>query len=175
MPSSRAHLIAPVVKMLMQIAPKSVLDIGIGFGKFGFLAREYTDVWRGRYHEWRTRIDGIEIFPDYVTEIQKKVYSHIYIGNVLDVLPTLKNYDLVICVEVLEHLNKKDGIKLLELIKQKSRFAFISTPESMSGQGEVNGNPYEKHLHQWTPDELRPYGILSLVEKRSLVLLTQNP
>jgi 2-polyprenyl-3-methyl-5-hydroxy-6-metoxy-1,4-benzoquinol methylase len=160
--------------MVMQIAPASILDIGIGFGKFGFLAREYTDVWRGRYHEWKTRIDGIEIYEPYVTELQRMVYDNIYIGNAIEVMPRLQKYDLIICAEMLEHMNEEDGFKLIALIMEKSRFAFISTPKSALVQDAVNGNPYEMHVRQWEPEELKPFGEVMEI-KHSMILLMQNP
>ena len=93
-----------------------------GFGKFGFLTREYTDVRLGRYFNWETRIDGIEIFESYITQLQREIYDNIYVGNAIDILPTLGNYDVIICSDVLEHLSEKDGVFLLNTVKEKSKF-----------------------------------------------------
>lgn len=79
-----------ICQKIIKIKPKSVLDIGIGFGKYGFLSREYTDIYRGNYFEWKTRIDGIEGFKKYVTKLQRIIYDNIYIGNAIKIIKKLK-------------------------------------------------------------------------------------
>jgi FKBP-type peptidyl-prolyl cis-trans isomerase 2 len=136
----------------------SVLDIGIGFGKFGFLAREYTDVRLGRYFNRQTRIDGIEIFEKYVTPLQQQIYDNIYIGNAIEILPTLDNYDMIICSDMLEHVNEKDGVFLLDAIAKKSRFAMIVTPIRVLEQEALYNNEYEKHISAWSKEILSKWG-----------------
>lgn len=47
--------------------PRSVLDIGTGFGKYGILCREYLELWDGRqqYSDFKRRIDGVEAYSPY--------------------------------------------------------------------------------------------------------------
>ena len=66
MPSSRANTIPTVIHLVRQLEPRSILDIGVGFGKWGHLFREYTDILQAehdppRYQRanWQVRIDGI--------------------------------------------------------------------------------------------------------------------
>jgi len=158
MPCSRPSALAPVCNRIMEKNPMSVLDIGIGFGKFGFLAREYTDVFRGRYFNPKTRIDGIEIFEKYIGRLQREIYDNIYIGNVMDILPTLGDYDTIICSDVLEHLNEKDGFILLDLIEKKSRFAMIVTPVRVLRQEALYNNEYERHISVWPRETLSKWG-----------------
>ena len=69
MPSSFHFHLGKMVDWVVKIQPKSVLDIGVGHGKWGFLAREYTDIFYNRYDRatWETRIEGVEAFPTYAT------------------------------------------------------------------------------------------------------------
>jgi peptidylprolyl isomerase len=136
----------------------SVLDIGIGFGKFGFLAREYTDVRLGRYFNWQTRIDGIEIFDKYVTPLQRQVYDNIHIGNAIDILPTLGKYDMIICSDMLEHVNENDGVFLLDAIEKKSGFAMIVTPVRVLQQEALYNNEHERHISSWPKETLSKLG-----------------
>ena len=136
----------------------SVLDIGIGFGKFGFLAREYTDVLHGRYFDRETRIDGIEIFENYITQLQREIYNHIYIGNAIDILPTLGRYDMIICSDVLEHLSEQDGTGLLDLIKDRCKFAMIVTPVTVLYQEALYNNEHERHISAWSKEILSNWG-----------------
>ncbi len=136
----------------------SVLDIGIGFGKFGFLAREYTDVRLGRYFNWKTRIDGIEIFEKYITHLQREIYNNIYIGNAIDILPTLGRYDMIICSDVLEHFSEQDGTVLLDLIKDRCKFALIATPVTVLHQEALYNNEHERHISNWSKEILSNWG-----------------
>jgi peptidylprolyl isomerase len=158
MPSSRPSALAQMCNRIMEKNPMSVLDIGVGFGKFGFLAREYTDVRLGRYFDWKTRIDGIEIFEKYITHLQRQIYDNIYIGNAIDILPTLNQYDMIICSDMLEHLNSKDGLLLLDLIRKKSKFAMIATPVRVLQQEAIYNNEYERHISVWPREELKKWG-----------------
>lgn len=148
MPSSQPWRLSPVAEFLFRLHPKSVLDIGVGFGKWGALAREYTDVNKGRCakKQWQVRIDGIEIFPAYQSVLWA-AYDKVHIGNAITVLPILGNYDLILAIEILEHMEKEDGMRLLSGIKEKSRNFVVSYSNSVSVP--VFGNKYEAHISKW--------------------------
>jgi len=57
--------------------------VGVGSGKWGFMFREYTDIWNGRVmkNKWKSQIDGIEIFSPIVQDYQRAMYRRIYEGN----------------------------------------------------------------------------------------------
>ena len=172
MPSSRPIALGYLCSKILEHAPNSVLDIGIGFGKFGFLAREYTDVWRGRYRreDWSVRIDGIEVFPRYITEVHRAVYTNIYEGDALEVLLGLGQYDLGLCVEVLEHMEKQRGLELLEEVRAHCAVSFFTLPALPSKQDAIYGNPYEVHRSTWKASELMEFGDLAIVARSLYVL-----
>jgi len=152
MPSSAPNQINQIVQLMMMLKPQSVLDIGIGFGKFGFLAREYLELWDGRnkYDDWQRRIDGIEANEAYVTDLQKLIYSNIYIGNALEVLPKIDHiYDLLMMVDIFEHFTPEEGQKLFSECRRKSKAILISTPKVVKAQDDVFDNEYEQHRSQW--------------------------
>lgn len=164
MPTCDPIVLSPICQRIIELKPLSVLDIGVGFGKWGFLAREYAELW-GQNHYWErsVRIDGIEVFPEYITQLHNLIYDHIYIGNALDVLPQLDtHYDVAIMADVIEHLSFDEGIRTLDLIKGLASHAFITTPVNFSAQGAVFGNEYEKHLSLFPPWKLAKWGKVSL-------------
>lgn len=177
MPSSDISLIPHVCVRIRKSMPNSILDIGIGFGKYGFLAREYTDISELRYQPdmWQTRIDGIEIFSDYVGDLQRKIYNEIYIGDAFDCLKKLGDYDLILFIDVIEHLSKEKGLELVELIRMRSKMALISTPikvKSLGIQYMKCGNKYECHISQWSKEELRQFGnVLEITSGKGTYLL----
>jgi len=158
----------------MEKNPMSVLDIGIGFGKFGFLAREYTDVRLGRYFNWKTRIDGIEIFEKYITQLQREIYDNIYIGNAIDILPSLDSYDMIICCDMLEHLSNPDGHSLLNSIKEHSKFAMIVTPVRVLQQEALYNNEHEKHISAWPIEILSEWGEVFQFENTYLLEISSR-
>ena len=152
MPSSEPWRLSPVAEFIYRLHPQSVLDIGIGFGKWGVLAREYTDVTKGRCtnKDWQARIEGIEIWPAYES-ILWAAYDQVHIGNAAEILPTLGKFDLILAVEILEHLTRHDGLKLIAEIKAHTKHFVVSYSNSLSGP--VYGNQYEAHISRWSPDD----------------------
>jgi len=152
MPSSQPWRISPIAEYLFNLHPTSILDIGVGFGKWGALAREYTDVNKGRCAKklWQVKIDGIEIFPAYQSVLWA-VYDNIHIGNAIDVLPKLGNYDLILAIEVLEHINRADGLKMIAAIRAKSKEFIISYSNGISPG--MFGNKHEEHVSKWHAED----------------------
>jgi hypothetical protein len=157
MPSSRPISIPTVIHLVRQLKPKSILDVGIGFGKWGHLFREYTDILEcendpARYERknWQVRIDGIEGYPAYVTDMHRFIYNDIHIGNASDLIPNLPAYDLIFMGDIIEHLEKETGLQLLKHALEKARKAvIISTPRYETYQEDLCGNELERHRSFW--------------------------
>jgi hypothetical protein len=163
MPSSVPQAITHICNKILQKDPKTFLDIGVGHGKWGFLVREYTDVWKSimnpKYNN--TIIHGIEVYPDYIGKIQKLVYDKIFIGEANKIINTLpiKVYDMIIMADTIEHMSKEIGAELLDKIYKKCKCAFITTPKNVIITGKsMNYNPYETHICEWSISELEKYG-----------------
>ena len=60
-------------------------------------------------------------------------------------------YDLIIFGDVIEHLTVRQAQKVLEYAKPRCRDMIIAVP-FLYTQGEIYGNPYEKHIQ----DDLTP-------------------
>ena len=176
MPTSRPYPLTWFCNFVLNYQPKTVLDIGIGSGKYGFLAREYTDNWNNYLDENKVRIDGIEIFPEYVKNIHYKIYDTIYIADALEILPDLKVYDLIIASDILEHFCQKDGIKFLDLIKQHCKKAIVITPNEKwyTSQGAVYDNTNEIHLWCWKEEDLKQYGEIVKFESCNALIIGGN-
>ena len=157
MPSSHPQQLNEIIDLIILTDPQKLLDIGVGFGKYGFLSREYLEMWNSgnEYLQWTRQIDGIEAFEAYLTPLHDQVYSKIFHGDALQVLPTInERYDLILMIDVLEHFTFENGLKVLEQCRRCGRNILISVPRSMSVQGDVYGNPYETHKYNWGEKDL---------------------
>ena len=162
MPSSPFSTMVGIMRLIDIAKPKSILDIGVGFGKTGFLIREYFDLNPDKkkgYADWSIRIDGIEIYDKYLTPVHKYIYDTIFIGNALDILSEHNlYYDMILAIDVLEHFNKIEAYKFIDLCKGRSRITVISTPYIYYKQGEEYFNKYEAHLSGWDCSDFKQCG-----------------
>lgn len=158
MPTSFHSHLAKMVDWIFVIQPRTVLDVGVGHGKWGFLAREYTDIFFNRYErkDWLVTIDGVEAFPQYETPTYHYAYNKVYFGNIIDVLPTLPDYDLVIVGDVIEHFPKEQGQALLQALRKKAAFILLSSPTRFFQQ-EILGNDFETHHSLWSWRDFQDY------------------
>lgn len=174
MPTSDPNHLDYLVKRILELNPKTILDIGIGFGKNGFLAREYTDIYRQTGYEkdkWKTKIDGIEIFEKYLTSVHYYIYDNIYVGDAFEILPKLKDYEFIICTAMLEHLQTEKIRIFLDLINKKSNHFFILSPIKIFPQGVVFGNNHEKHIGSYGKKDLE---LIGKVTEKNNVYFTEK-
>jgi len=163
MPNARPNVISLVCKWFQNKNAgdiKSILDIGCGFGKWGFLARLYIQAWnpeltKEAHQNWRNnlRVDAIEIFEDYITDLQRLIYNDIYIGDMRRLITEVGNYDLIIMGDVLEHIPFKDGLEFLKKAKAKAKWTIVNMPSCFIAGNPIMGNKAELHQHVWADDE----------------------
>lgn len=165
MPSSQYYHISKIMEMIISLNPKSVLDIGSGFGKFGVLCREYLELWDGRQkYEFKRRIDCVEVFQQYISPLHQYIYDNVYNNDILDIAPKLDiRYDMILLIDVLEHFEKDDGIKLLKTLLTNNECILVSTPKNPSPQKDAFGNVYETHKSIWSSTELSSLGNIAFV------------
>lgn len=155
MGSSSHRTITPIVGEIMRINPETVLDVGIGFGKYGLLLREYLEVQQGRFHkkDWQKKIDGIEYFGPFIKDIHSYLYDRIIIDNVIKY--PIGDYDLILLCDVLEHMFRADAMKTLDKCLEHSKWVILSTPNGFMSQKELFGNDREEHKSGFAPGEFK--------------------
>jgi len=163
-------LAVETIALIKKFQPKSILEIGPGFGKYGMLCREYLELWgHRRYHrdEWKVKIDAVEVFPNYITPIHQYVYDNIYIGDVKNNLDIIPNYELLLICGTIEHLEKEMGREIL----RRARNYIATTPNDDCPQKESYGNPHEKHISRWYPADFRDHQLITTaLENREIIL-----
>lgn len=163
MPSSWPSQISPILNLIVAAAPRSVLDIGPGFGKYGVLCREYLEVIPGMAPEApyppprRVTIDCIEICPEYLSPIHGYVYDNVYIGHALNILRRLadRSYNLALLIDVLEHFSSEQAVQLMDQVIRVAQTALVATPTTDIPQAAVFGNEHERHRSHWNRRSLK--------------------
>jgi hypothetical protein len=157
MPVSDYHSIPAVLDEVYRLQPEDVLDLGVGFGKWGVLLREVLDAMYGRCApgQWQREITGVEIHRKYLNPAWES-YDCVEIMNFVDLV--WNEHDLVLMMDSLEHLSPEVGRPFLAKLVANNRHVIVSVPNGPMPQGEVYGNPHEAHL--WTfngLEEFAPY------------------
>lgn len=147
MPMSNPGHIPAVVHYLTGLAPTSLLDVGVGLGAYGFLARQYLDVAATGFEpaNWRTRIDGVEIFDSYRNPTWDYLYNSVTIGDIRDRVAHLPFYDVILCNDVLEHVSQNEARRLIVALLGRCRALIATTPAIEFPQGPWRGNEAEAH------------------------------
>jgi len=185
MPSSRPNTIPTVIHLIRQLRPRSILDVGIGFGKWGHLFREYTDILEAehdpnRYQRknWKVRIDGIEGFPRYITPMHRFVYTEIHLGDACELIPKLPSYDIIFMGDIIEHLDKKSGQQLVrDAIEKSNKALIVSTPKDDTGQPDLCSNELERHRSVWSLKDFRKFNgaVVKTIDDSILLAVIVKP
>jgi hypothetical protein len=81
--------------------------------------------------------------------------------NILDVGKEFapRSFDCVIALDVIEHLTKDEGLRLLDAMESIARGrVVIFTPNGFLQQPAEPDNPHQLHVSGWTPAEMRARG-----------------
>lgn len=134
---------------IQRLSPKSVLDIGVGFGLYGVICRQLLDGQHGRLRraDWKACIIGYEAWKPY-ENICWDCYSGMNIAPLMIVDVFQFGYDLVLMIDVLEHFEAERGREILRKLVAQNKHVIVSVPNGVMEQGETFGNPFE--AHKWT-------------------------
>ncbi len=135
--------------------PKTILDLGCGDGSLMELLSQ------GR--TWQ--ITGIDIYKKYTeTARQRQVYQKVIRGDLLKTISknNLKSkYDVVFFSQVIEHVTRSYGEKILEEIEKLAKKRIIvGTPRGFMEQPHefLDDNPYQVHKSGWSIDDFTSRG-----------------
>jgi 2-polyprenyl-3-methyl-5-hydroxy-6-metoxy-1,4-benzoquinol methylase len=134
------------------VTTRSLLDAGCGPGIIGALCRLYRSV---------DRQVGIDVHEPYLERARRHdLYDELIQRSLTDLpLPfgTLE-FDVVTCIEVIEHLPRDQGGMLLAELERVGRRVVVSTPNWFFDQEPLDGNPHQRHLSLWGARDFQQRG-----------------
>ncbi len=144
--------------------PQNVLDAGSGFGQYDFyMAR--------RHPEWK--IKGVDVKKEQIADCNQ-FFTTIGLTNTrfeeadLTRLDGENSYDLVLCVDVMEHIEADEKVLAnFNKVLKKGGLLLISTPSDQGGS-DAHHHEHEAHdgTHSFIDEHVRDgYGVAEMTDK----------
>ncbi len=140
----------------------TILDVGCGWGKWGSLIRTcWYRTNKGTGNTLPELLIGTDLFLPSLKRVKShKIYDDVVLCHAA-FLPFRENvFDVVLAIEMLEHIEKSDGTKVLNEIERTSKnTVIVSTPHiSPYREGTIGPegfNKYDAHISKWRVKDFR--------------------
>ncbi len=141
----------------------SILDVGCGQGFPMKMIKNRMKV---------KKSIGVDLFRPYI-EIGKKskIHDQYVIADVRNIKFKERSFDVVLALQILEHLNKKEAWQLLDKIEKiAKKQVIIATPVGKMYHPPVDNNKLQLHKSAFYPEEFekRGYKIIKYGRKELL-------
>jgi len=148
---SHADILTNPILELIPEGHFTILDIACGFGDWGHLIKTRKN---GSYH-----LTGVEIWTPYLERLKRlKIYDELIEADVR-YYETSRKYDIIIACELLEHLKREEGFKLLDTLESACDLRIIiSTPHGLTDQSALDENDFQRHISAWFREDFKNRG-----------------
>lgn len=164
---TQSHLnITDVLEIIRKIDPVKILDVNVGFGRWGILCREllerdsFGNVRRPDF--WNIKIDGIEkLEGNHLHNYHDVFYDNIYRQDIYGFLKShVSLYDLTIFSEILECTAKEIAIDMITNAMDISRFILVYV---RLGNHNENHIIKDKILSTWEEEDFSNYNVINKI------------
>ena len=139
--AERRRCLEPIIR---QLRPKRVLEVGCGSGRWVYLFKELFDV------------VGIEIDNNLVREAKHRYGDHFVLGNGVFLPFAAGSFDLVLAIDVVEHINIHQIVSMLREISRvlAPRGRLILTTPTGNRRGYLRKLESPDHVKEYSEDEI---------------------
>lgn len=135
-----SHYVSGYEWRIYELVPvgSTVLDVGFGYGLWGYQLK---------VRRIAKKITGVEPYKPYCDLVGSfNVYDHILNKNVFDLSAGGFDYDVVLCCDVIEHVDRADVDSFIDRLESWGRKIIIATPNGdMKNDKEQDGNSLNRH------------------------------
>lgn len=158
-----------IIYLIQKLKPKRVLDVGKGMGKYGFLLHEYLGIDNTKKIDAQKTlkelsaviVDAVEVDVDLMLPHLSQIYNKVYFGDILKIKDDLPTYDLILMIDIIEHIDKKEAILALKDFLQKGSDIIIASPINFFQQ-DLYESDFEYHVSHWTSKDFKNLGFLDV-------------
>jgi hypothetical protein len=117
---------------------------------------------------------GVDLFePSVIKSIELGIHNEYKLVNILEIDKVFNqnSFDMVIASDVIEHLEKSEGYKLLDLMEKiAKKRVIVLTPNGFLEQGVFDNNIYQIHKSGWEVEEFleRGYNVYGIMGNKNL-------
>ena len=105
---------------------------------------------------------GADIFEPYLIQSKEKgIHDDYIVSDVMKISDKVapKSFDCVVALDLIEHLDKPDGFKLIKIMESIARKkVIIFTPNGFLRQEPYDDNLWQEHKSGWEVDEMKDLG-----------------
>lgn len=151
-----SNFYSSLISLAKPLLPKTVLDVGCGEG---FTMDKLSKFGIGE------RIEGVEYSKDSIA-FGKKLFPKLIFreGSIYELPYEDSSFDLVVCTEVLEHLEEPTKA-LKEILRVSKKYLIISVPNEpffmlsnfLRGKNLSRLGNDEEHINHWNPLTFKKY------------------
>ena len=111
---------------------------------------------------------GVDGFNEYIIKAKtNNTHSEYKVSNFQNLNFSKNEFDCILLIDVIEHMPKDEGYKLIQKAKKWSKKIIINSPNGFIKQDSLDGNPLQEHLSGWTESDMsdldfRCYGLAGL-------------
>lgn len=153
-------------KIIMRMLPhningKAIIDLGCGIGDWGYLLRTRKE---GEFY-----LHGVDYNKERLEKIPRGIYDRLTVKDFRKSVCLDEFYHYSLCIQVIEHLEREKGFKLLREINNKCTIkSIVTTPLGYMED--------EYHFSGWSEYDLQSFGYKTMrisynVLPRSLMVM----
>ena len=144
------HALVYVPNWLINSDSKTILDVACGKG----LPMKLIN----KRHSLEST--GVDLFEPYIKYCKKNnIHDKYYLKDVRKIYFKNNSFDTVIALQIIEHLTKKDALKLIsKLEKIAKKQVIISTPIGKTDYETDDGNSLQRHKSYFYPKDFEKMG-----------------
>lgn len=132
---------------------KTVLDVGCGDGSLMLKVNG----------DKKYDVTGIDLYTPYLKLAKESgVYRKVVRSDIRKIKFRDRSFDVVLASQIIEHLNKKDGLNLIKKLEKISKYKVIlTTPKGFVKYDPfevIDDNKLQEHKSGWEIEELKNLG-----------------